>query len=112
KTYVKKTLKGGLLNRLFYFCTMDKKLVKSNFILGILFLLPVMFVLVLSFSEDHYNTLDVVNERVIEIPENDADLTMKDHITVLAFFGKKPMDKLIAASNLKELVYDKFKGFK
>jgi len=91
---------------------MDKKLLKRNFILGILFLLPVMFVLVLSLSKDNYNALDIVKEGVVEIPVNESNLTLKGHITVLAFFGKKPMDKIISASNLKELVYDKFKGFK
>ena len=39
-------------------------------------------------------------------------MLLKDHITVLCFLGNNPMDKAISASNLKELVYDKFKGFK
>lgn len=71
-----------------------------------------MFVLILSLSTENYNTLDIVKEDVIEIPENRAEIQLKNHITVLAFLGKKPLDKLIAASNLKELIYDKFKGFK
>ncbi len=91
---------------------MKKKQVKKNIILGVLFLLPVMFVLVLSLSEDHYNPLDIVNENVAELPANSNGIVLKDHITVLAFLGKQPMDLAIAASNLKELVYDKFKGFK
>lgn len=91
---------------------MEKKLIKRYLILGILFLLPVMFVLVLSLSKDNYNALDIVKEGVVEIPDNERNLILKDHITVLAFFGKTPMDKVISASNLKELVYDKFKGFK
>ena len=37
---------------------------------------------------------------------------LKDNITVLAFLGDSPMDNLTVALNLKELVYDKFKGFK
>ncbi|WP_250435178.1 hypothetical protein [Hanstruepera flava] len=91
---------------------MNKKLIKRNVILGVLFLLPVMFVLILSLSKDNYNTLDVVKEKVVELPENDSNIQLEGHITVLAFLGKKPLDKVIAASNLKELVYDKFKGFK
>ena len=82
---------------------MNKKLIKRNLILGILFFLPVMFVLILSLSTENYNTLDIVKENVIELPENDSEIQLKDHITILAFLGKKP---------LKELVYDKFKGFK
>lgn len=71
-----------------------------------------MFILILSLSTENYNTLDIVKEVVVELPENDAEIQLKDHITVLAFLGKKPLDNLIAASNLKELIYDKFKGFK
>lgn len=91
---------------------MNKKLLKRNFILGVLFFLPVMFVLILSLSKDNYNTLDIVKESVVELPNNDGNIQLKDHITVLVFLGKKPLDKVIAASNLKELIYDKFKGFK
>ncbi len=91
---------------------MDKRLIKRNLILGILFFLPVFFVLILSLSKDNYNTLDIVKEGVVELPKNDANITLEGHITVLAFLGNKPMDNVIAASNLKELIYDKFKGFK
>lgn len=91
---------------------MEKKQIKRNVILGILFFLPVMFVLILSLSKENYNTLDIIKEGVVELPVNEANITLQDHITVLAFFGSKPLDKVIAGSNLKELVYDKFKGFK
>lgn len=91
---------------------MRAKQIRKYIILGVLFLLPVMFVLVLSLSEDHYNPLDIINENVVELPQNEDNIMLQDHITVLAFFGTKPMDMAIAASNLKELVYDKFKGFK
>ena len=91
---------------------MEKKLIKRNLILGILFFLPVMFVLILSLSKENYNTLDIVKEGVVELPVNEDNIVLEDHITVLAFFGNKPLDKVIAGSNLKELVYDKFKGFK
>ncbi|TYB78392.1 hypothetical protein [Bizionia myxarmorum] len=91
---------------------MRAKQIKKYVILGVLFLLPVMFVLVLSLSKDHYNPLDIINENVVELPQNEHNIMLQDHITVLAFFGNKPIDMAIAASNLKELVYDKFKGFK
>ena len=90
---------------------MNTKLLKRNVILGILFFLPVTFLLFLLPAKHNYNPLEVINTNVIEV-SNHNDLMLKDHLTVLAFFGKKPMDKAIAASNLKELVYDKFKGFK
>ncbi len=95
---------------------MIKKQVKRNIVLGILFLLPVTFLLLLLPAKHNYNPLEVVNENVSELvgftSDSNEKIILKDHITVLAFLGKKPMENAIAASNLKELVYDKFKGFK
>ena len=34
------------------------------------------------------------------------------NITILNFLGDKPMENITGTLNLKELVYDKFKGFK
>lgn len=104
------------MNRLFYFCTMDKKLIKRNVILGILFFLPVMFLLFLFPAKHHYNTLDIVNEHVSDIngfsSDTDETILLKDHITVLGFLGKQPMQQLTGTLNMKELIYNKFKGFK
>jgi hypothetical protein len=63
-----------------------------------------------------FTPLDIVNEDILELrsfsSNSESPVQLKEHITVLGFFGKSPLDKSTAASNLKELVYDKFKGFK
>lgn len=60
--------------------------------------------------------MEVVKEDVLDISEfkaaDNSILTLADHITVLSFLGKEPNEKAITALNLKELIYDKFKGFK
>jgi len=93
-----------------------KNQVKRNLVLGILFFLPVVFLLFLYPSTHNYIPLDVVNQNVLELDafnnESEEVVTLKDNITILCFFGKNPLDYSISASNLKELVYDKFKGFK
>ena len=85
-------------------------------ILGILFLLPVIFLLFLYPSTHNYNTLDIVNENIVEIDSfnflDNNQTTLENNITILNFLGDNPMDKITSALNLKELVYDKFKGFK
>lgn len=95
---------------------MDLKKTKRYVVLGILFFLPVTFLLFLYPATHNYTPLDIVNETVSDlesfVSDSDDQIVLKNHITVLGFFGKSPIDKLIAASNLKELVYDKFKGFK
>ena len=85
---------------------------KRNAVLGILFFLPVAFILVMMFAKDNYNPLDVVNDNVVEFPINEDSLQLNGHLTVLSFWGKKPMEHSTAAFNLKELVYDINKGFK
>ena len=86
------------------------------FILGILFLLPVIFLLFLYPSTHNYNTLDIVNENIAEIDSlnflDNNQTTLENNITILNFLGDNPIDNITSALNLKELVYDKFKGFK
>lgn len=93
---------------------MNKALLKKRFILGILFFLPVLFLLFLYPSNHNYNTLDVVSERVLELNnfKGDSDVALKDNITILHFVGSEALSKSTAALNLKELIYDKFLGFK
>ena len=85
-------------------------------ILGILFLLPVIFLLFLYPSTHNYNALDIVNEDIVEIDFlnfiDNRKTNFEGNITVLNFLGDKPMENITGALNLKELVYDKFKGFK
>lgn len=95
---------------------MVKSKLKRYGILGILFFLPVTFLLFLYPATHNYTPLDIVNEQVLDLNEftsdSDEAIVLKDHITVLGFLGNNPIEKTIAALNLKELVYDKFKGFK
>lgn len=85
---------------------------KRNIVLSILFFLPVAFILVMLLSKDNYNPLDIVKEAILELPQNEENIQLKDHITILSFLGKRPMENSTAAFNLKELVYDRSKGFK
>ncbi|MCB0446214.1 MAG: hypothetical protein KDD03_01625 [Gelidibacter sp.] len=95
---------------------MNKTKVKRYLVLGILFFLPVTFLLMLLPAKHNYNPLEIINQNVSELKgfssDTDENVSLKNHITVLAFLGNQPMSNAIAASNLKELVYDKFKGFK
>ncbi len=90
---------------------MNIKLVKRYAVLVILFFLPVAFLLMLYPAKHNYLALDVIKEDVKEI-KTISEQQLEDHISVLAFFGKKPLERATVASNLKELIYNKFKGFK
>ena len=85
-------------------------------ILGILFLLPVIFLLFLYPSTHNYNTLDIVNEDIVETDLlnfiDNRKTNFEGNITILNFLGDQPVENITGTLNLKELVYDKFKGFK
>lgn len=95
---------------------MDYKKVSRYVVLGILFFLPVIFLLMLYPATHNYTPLDIVNESVLDLQSFSSDsedpIILKEHITVLGFFGEDIVKNNTAALNLKELVYDKFKGFK
>ena len=95
---------------------MDYKKIGRYVVLGVLFFLPVTFLLFLYPATHNYTPLDIVNESVLDLNSfkstSEEKILLKDHITVLGFLGNNPLSNSIAASNLKELVYDKFKGFK
>ena len=89
---------------------------KRNLVLGILFFLPVAFLLMLYPSTHNYDPMEIVDANVIDLnlftPEGDTPIVLEDYITIIGFLGNNPEQHLIAAANLKELVYDKFLGFK
>jgi hypothetical protein len=91
-------------------------IVKRNLVLGTLFLLPVVFLLFLYPSNHNYNPLDIVNENISDLDlftsQTNESVELKGNITVLGFLGTNPLDHEVAVLNIKELVYDKFKGFK
>lgn len=95
---------------------MDYKKIGRYVVLGVLFFLPVTFLLFLYPATHNYTPLDIVQDSVLDISSfnstSEEEILLKDHITVLGFLGSNPLSNSIAASNLKELVYDKFKGFK
>lgn len=91
---------------------MEVSKTKRYIILSVLFFLPVAFILVMLLSKDNYTALDVVKENVVELPTNKDSIQLKDHLTVLSFLGKYPKEHSTAALNLKELIYDRNKGFK
>ena len=89
---------------------------KKPFVLSVLFFLPVLFLLFLYPSKHNYKTLDIIKKDIPElsnfVTKNGESIQLDNQLTVLGFLGKTPVEDAILALNLKELVYDKFRGFK
>ena len=90
--------------------------IKKPIILGVLFLLPVIFLLFLYPSTHNYNPLDIVKGDIQELTDfesiPDVNVQLENQITVLGFLGNNPNQEALIGLNLKELIYDKFQGFK
>ena len=90
--------------------------IKKPLVLSVLFFLPVIFLLFLYPSKHNYQTLDIVKNDIPELHEfktlEGDSINLKDHLSIVAFPGKSPFDDGTISLNLKELIYDKFFGFK
>jgi len=95
---------------------MSKTNYKKPIILAVLFLLPVIFLLFLYPSTHNYQALDIIKGDIKELSDFKSvtkdSIQLSERITILGFLGKHPNSKTLAALNLKELIYDKFQGFK
>ena len=89
---------------------------KNKTILGILFILPVIFLLFLYPSTNNYNPLETVQSDIMELTgftsSSNTEIKLQGNITLLGFLGRDASSKALPSLNLKELIYDKFKGFK
>ena len=78
---------------------------KRYIVLGILFFLPVAFLLMLYPAQHHYEPLNVVNKNVTDLEYFSSEATdsilLKNHITVLGFLGKTPLNNIIEDERLK-----------
>lgn len=94
--------------------TTDK--IKKFVILGILFLLPITAYLFFSSGINHFAKLPVLTEHVLEIDqfktENGESKQLKDHITILCFFGNDLESSKVNAFNLAHKIYKKNYQFK
>ena len=67
-------------------------------------------------AQHNYLALDILEEKIPDLNEFSSEdnkfVQLEGFITILGFIGESPQDGLIAMSNLKEMMYDKFKGFK
>jgi hypothetical protein len=88
---------------------------KKYLVLGILFILPITVYVFFASGKDNFAKLPVITQSVTELDgfetlEGEA-VRLKDHITVLGFFGKDVLSKRGNAYNLAHKIYKKNHGF-
>lgn len=94
--------------------TTDK--IKKFVVLGVLFLLPITAYLFFSSGVNHFAKLPVITENVLEIDQFKTEKgevkLLKDHITILCFFGSDVESSQANAFNLAHKIYKKNYQFK
>ena len=88
---------------------------KKYVVLSILFILPIAVYMFFATGVNNFAKLPILSETVEEpIAFKTAEgetVSLKDHITVLAFMGSSPMEYKIGAYNLAHKIFKKNEGF-
>lgn len=93
------------------------KIEKKHWVLGVLFLLPLVVYMFFASGVNNFARLDTLNKGVLTDKtytaiSNDSLITFRDKITILSFLGADVDTKKAFAFNLKEKIYDRYKDFK
>lgn len=98
-----------------YFCKRSLDAMKKFLVLGILFILPITVYIFFASGKDNFVKLPVITQSVAELDGfktlQGESVSLKDHITVLGFFGKDALANKVNAFNLAHKIYKKNQGF-
>ena len=84
---------------------------KKKIVLAILFILPVVVYLFFASGVNNFGRLPILVENVTDISRMDANVPLKDKITVLGFLGANVDDRQGNAFNLNQKIYKRFGEF-
>lgn len=88
---------------------------KKFFVLGTLFILPIVAYLFFASGVNNFAKLDVLQKGVNELPDSPSlsaeTIKLADKITVLGFLGNDLSIKKANAFNLNQKIYKRFNGF-
>jgi len=86
-------------------------LMKKFLVLGILFILPITVYIFFASGKDNFAKLPVLTQSVSELSDfktiDGTSVSLKEHITVLGFFGNNLMSNRVNAYNLAHKIYKK-----
>jgi len=93
---------------------MNEKDIYKKIVLGILFVFPLLVYLFFASGKNNFAKLPILTNEVNELPKtNNTETTMlKDHITIIGYWGGNLENKKSEALNLNEKIYKRFYKFK
>ena len=90
---------------------MNKNDVQKKIVLGILFIFPLLVYLFFASGVNNFAKLPVLNNQVKELDVKNQNIRLKDHITILGYWGGSLENKKAEALNLNEKIYKRFYQF-
>lgn len=85
---------------------------KKAFVLIVLFILPIVAYLFFASGVNNFGKLPTLTENINDISTLDADITLKDKITILGFLGNDIQTNKGNAFNLNQKIYKQFYEFR
>ena len=90
---------------------MENKQFKKSFVLGVLFILPLVAYLFFASGVNNFGSLPLLTESVSELPDNESGLQFENHISILGFLGNDLSDRQVNMFNLNQKIYKRFSDF-
>ena len=84
---------------------------KKNFVLIVLFVLPIVAYLFFASGVNNFGKLPILTENIDELPSGNPEIKFQDKITVLGFLGSDIGKKKGNAFNLNQKIYKRFFEF-
>lgn len=93
---------------------MKKDEVFKKLILGVLFVFPLLVYLFFASGKNNFAKLPILTKQILDLPNSGSPtppIQLKDHITILGYWGGDLKNKKAEALNLNEKIYKRFYEF-
>ncbi|MDG1213817.1 MAG: hypothetical protein P8N20_06815 [Flavobacteriaceae bacterium] len=86
--------------------------VKKTFVLGVLFVLPLVAYLFFASGVNNFGRLPIMTSAVEELPENEAAVVLANKISIVGYLGSDLSQRQVNMFNLNQKIYKRFSEFK
>ena len=86
--------------------------VKKTFVLGVLFVLPLVAYLFFASGVNNFGRLPIMTEAVEELPKNESAVVLANKISIVGYLGSDLSQRQVNMFNLNQKIYKRFSEFK
>src|SRR5210317_698128 len=86
--------------------------VKKTFVLGVLFVLPLVAYLFFASGVNNFGRLPIMTEVVEELPKNESAVVLANKISIVGYLGSDLSQRQVNMFNLNQKIYKRFYEFR